>query len=77
MWRSLNLAITLNTKYADLALGVTDCLNIVLAHRYRTNTVFTLDERHFRAVQPLSDAAAFHLLPADFESSRLLGKPGF
>lgn len=57
--------VTVNTQYEALALGATDCLNVVLAARYRTEVLFTLDHRHYRAVAPLQDAAAFTLLPAD------------
>lgn len=52
-------------KYADLNIGLTDAVNVILADRYCTDRVLTLDERHFRAVRPLSVAAAFRLLPAD------------
>lgn len=51
-------------RYADLKLGLADASIIVLADRYRTTRLLTFDERHFRAVRPLS-AAAFTLLPAD------------
>jgi len=37
---------------------------IVLAHRYGTRTLATLDERCFRAVTPLQ-GGAFTLLPID------------
>ncbi|GAA3408595.1 hypothetical protein GCM10018952_06260 [Streptosporangium vulgare] len=46
-------------------VGVTDCMNVVLAARYDTATIFTLDERHFRVITPLNGADAFTLLPAD------------
>jgi predicted nucleic acid-binding protein len=58
-------AITVNTQYFDQALGVTDCLNVVLASRYGTVDIFTLDERHFRFVRPLAHGEAFRLLPFD------------
>ncbi|WP_406318518.1 PIN domain-containing protein [Streptosporangium sp. NBC_01639] len=61
----INEAITVNTRYADLKLGVTDCMNVVMAARYDTATIFTLDERHFRVISPLNKADAFTLLPAD------------
>lgn len=51
-------------RYADLRLGLADASIIVLADRYRTTRLLTFDERHFRAVRPLS-APAFTLLPAD------------
>lgn len=61
----INDVITVNTRYEALKLGATDCLNIVLAARFGTIVIFTLDHRHFRATSPLQDAAAFTLLPAD------------
>ena len=51
-------------RYADLRLGLADASLIVLADRYKTTRLLTFDERHFRAVRPLS-ASAFTLLPAD------------
>lgn len=61
----LEQAISVNTRYGELGLGVTDSLNVVLAARYGTTRVFTLDERHFRVVRPLADGKAFTLLPSD------------
>jgi predicted nucleic acid-binding protein len=63
--QDLQEAITVNTRYSDHALGVTDCLNVVLASRYGTVEIFTLDERHFRVVKPLAHGTAFRLLPFD------------
>lgn len=50
--------------YASLGLGIADASIVVLAARYQTTRLLTLDERHFRAVRPLH-ADAFTLLPAD------------
>lgn len=53
-------------KYKGLRLDLADAVGIVLADRYRTNCIFTLDERDFRAIKPLTAGyAAFRLLPAD------------
>src|SRR5215469_2479754 len=41
-------------RYADHAIGVADASNVVLADRYRTTTVATLDRRHFSVLRPLS-----------------------
>jgi predicted nucleic acid-binding protein len=60
-----NDVVTVNTRYQALTLGATDCLNIVLAARYGTAVLFTLDHRHYRATAPLSGPDAFALLPAD------------
>ena len=38
-------------RYADLQLGLADASIVVLARRYETRDVLTLDERHFRAVR--------------------------
>src|SRR6266700_4098311 len=35
------------------AIGVADASNVVLADRYRTTTVATLDRRHFSVLRPL------------------------
>jgi uncharacterized protein len=52
-------------RYADLGIGLTDASLVVLAARAGTVDVATFDERHFRAVVPLSGGAAFRLLPLD------------
>jgi uncharacterized protein len=57
-------AIDLDEQYADLNLGLADCSLVVLAGRFRTHDLLTLDERAFRAVKPLQ-GGAFRLLPAD------------
>lgn len=56
--------IDLETRYADLDLGLADCALVVLAARHRTTRILSFDERHFRAVAPLH-GEAFTLLPAD------------
>lgn len=56
--------IDLDTRYADLDLGLADCALIVLAARYRTTRILSFDERHFRAVRPLH-GDAFTILPQD------------
>jgi uncharacterized protein len=61
----INDVVTVNTRYQALQLGATDCLNIVLAARYGTATLFTLDHRHYRATTPVKGPDAFVLLPAD------------
>ncbi|MBS9533057.1 hypothetical protein KIH27_05570 [Mycobacterium sp. M1] len=37
----------------------------VAARRWRSNAVFTIDRRDFRAVSPLTGAPAFRVLPDD------------
>lgn len=39
-------------KYRSLGLGLADASIAVLATRYGTVDVLTLDERHFRAIRP-------------------------
>ncbi|CKN15012.1 Conserved protein of uncharacterised function with PIN domain%2C possible toxin [Mycobacterium tuberculosis] len=36
------------TKYQDQRIGIADAANVVLADRYRTRTILTLDRRHSR-----------------------------
>jgi uncharacterized protein len=53
-------------KYRDLKIGLADAVNVVLADRFDTNEILTTDQRHFRAMTPLSRRfAAFRLLPSD------------
>ena len=54
----------LETRYADLSLGLADCALIVLARRHGTTRILSFDERHLRAVTPL-DGGAFTVLPSD------------
>jgi predicted nucleic acid-binding protein len=54
----------LDARYADLGLGLADCSIMVLAERFGTRSLFSFDERHFRAVAPLQ-GGSFQLLPAD------------
>jgi predicted nucleic acid-binding protein len=55
--------VTAAEKHQDI--GLTDASLLVLAARFETIRLATLDERHFRAVPPLTGEAAFTLLPAD------------
>lgn len=41
-------------RYPRLGIGITDASLVVLAARYRTNTVLTLDRRHFGALRSLT-----------------------
>jgi uncharacterized protein len=40
-------------RYHDQEIGVTDASLVVLARRYETRTILTLDRRHFDVVRPL------------------------
>ncbi len=54
----------LDSRYADLELGLADCALVILARRYDTMRILSFDERHFRTVTPLQ-GGAFTILPAD------------
>jgi uncharacterized protein len=60
----LGRAIALIEQYADRNLGIADAANVILAARYRTTNLLTLDERDYRIVRPLW-GNAFTVLPAD------------
>ncbi|MFN0148797.1 MAG: type II toxin-antitoxin system VapC family toxin [Dehalococcoidia bacterium] len=49
-------------QYADFPIGGTDASVVVLAERLNSDTVLTLDRRHFGAIRPLH-CEAFRLLP--------------
>lgn len=49
-------------RYDDQAVGVADASIVVLADRYRTREVLTLDRRHFDVLRPLS-GGRFKVLP--------------
>jgi predicted nucleic acid-binding protein len=52
-------------QYRSLGVGLADASIVVLAERYGTHDILTLDERHFRAMRPLTGRRSFRLLPAD------------
>ena len=60
----LAAARAIMTRYANLNVGLTDASLVVLADRFSTDEVLTLDERHFRTMRGM-DGRAFRLLPAD------------
>ena len=53
---------TVIEKYADQAIGLADASLVVLARRYSTRCIATLDRRHFEVIRPL-DGGRFRLLP--------------
>ena len=57
-------AVAVLEKYRDMRIGLADASLVVLAERYDTTRLLTLDERHFGAIRP-PHADAFTLLPAD------------
>lgn len=60
----LALAGDIMDRYRDLNLGLTDASILVLADRFDTRDVLTLDERHFRAVRD-SRGRPLRIMPAD------------
>lgn len=62
----LRTAQEVRRKYEGLRLDLADAVGVVLADRYRTDRIFTLDQRDFRAMAPLTPGLdAFRILPAD------------
>lgn len=57
-------ALDVMKAYADLEIGLTDASLVVLAKRYQTDEILTLDQRHFRAMRGLG-GRHFRLLPFD------------
>ena len=49
-------------RYSDQRLGVADASNVILAGRYATRSIVTLDRRHFDVVRPAS-GGRFRILP--------------
>ena len=49
-------------RYRDLGIGLADASLAVLAQRYRTRTILTLDRKHFSVMRPL-DGGAFEIVP--------------
>ncbi len=62
----LAVAQGIRGQYKDLRLDLADAVGVVLADRYKTDRIFTLDQRDYRAVKPLTKGLkAFRVLPAD------------
>lgn len=64
-WWPEAMAETVNAARRHPDIGLADASLLALAARLGTVRVATLDERHFRAVRPLTAEAAFVLLPTD------------
>jgi predicted nucleic acid-binding protein len=62
----LAIARDVAARYRDLELGLADASLVVLANRWGTRRILTLDERGFRTVKPLQ-GGSFTVLPADAE----------
>ncbi len=59
---SLRSACDVIAKYRDQEIGVADASIVVLAERYRTRTIASLDHRHFDVLRA-SDGGSFEVLP--------------
>jgi predicted nucleic acid-binding protein len=49
-------------NYADQEIGLADASMVILAGRYRTRTIATLDRRHFGVLRT-TDGHAFDIVP--------------
>ncbi len=49
-------------RYRDLGVGLADASMVVLAQRYGTRTILTLDHKHFSVLRPL-DGGLFKIVP--------------
>ena len=58
----LRAATGIVDRYADQSIGVADASNVVLAARYRTRAIVTLDRRHFEVLRPAT-GGRFTILP--------------
>ena len=58
----LEMAVAVITKYRDQHIGVADASMVVLAERFQTRAILTLDRRHFGVLRPMS-GGRFKLLP--------------
>jgi predicted nucleic acid-binding protein len=65
-WEDIVEAIGIVRQYPDLGVGLTDASLVVLAKRYKTSEILTLDQRHFRVMRGL-DGRPFRLLPFDLD----------
>jgi predicted nucleic acid-binding protein len=62
----LAIARDVAARYRDLELGLADASLVILANRWGTRRILTLDERAFRTVKPLQ-GGSFTVLPTDVE----------
>jgi len=60
----IGIARNVIATYRDLNLGIADASLVVLAQRWNTRRILTLDKRAFRIVTPLQ-GGSFVVLPAD------------
>lgn len=60
--KDLARAVDVVRKYRDQEIGVADASIVLLAERYATRTLLTLDRRHFGVLRPIQ-GGRFNLLP--------------
>jgi uncharacterized protein len=58
-------SVAVADRHESMGLGLVDASLVALAARLSTIRIATLDERHFRVLEPLTGEPAFTLLPAD------------
>jgi predicted nucleic acid-binding protein len=58
----LEQAASVVKKYRDQQIGAADASNVVLADRYQTRTIATLDRRHFTVLRPMG-GGRFAIVP--------------
>lgn len=58
----LEQAASVIAKYRDQPVGLADASNVILAERYQTRTIATLDRRHFDVLRPLR-GGRFSIVP--------------
>jgi len=58
----LRAARTVVDRFADQRIGLADASNVVLAQRFRTTVIATLDRRHFSVLRA-PDGSALTLVP--------------
>ncbi|MHB8287675.1 MAG: PIN domain-containing protein [Acidimicrobiales bacterium] len=58
----LRYACSVIERYQDQGIGVADASLVILAKRYRTDRLLTLDHRHFRMIRTV-EGRPFTLLP--------------
>jgi predicted nucleic acid-binding protein len=59
---ALEQAASVVEKYRDQDIGVADASNVILADRYRTRTIVTLDRRNFAVLRPVG-GGRFSVVP--------------
>lgn len=58
-------AVAVIERYQDQEIGLADASLVVLAHRYRTDRILSLDHRHFRVIRTVADKPLRCCPPAD------------